>query len=75
MRRIDDGAITAHADPRCRSEYDDALFEYYRSVKVIAFLSFIKAAPRGEMKHDDLLEKVRVAELRWLRDSPMTPDE
>ena len=26
--------------------------------------SFIKAARRGEIKHDDLLEKVRVAKLR-----------
>ncbi len=38
MRRIDDGAIKAHADLRFRSEYDYALFEYYRSAKVIAFL-------------------------------------
>ena len=38
MRRIDDRAIKAHADLRFRSEYDYALFEYYRSAKVIAFL-------------------------------------
>jgi SAM-dependent methyltransferase len=38
VRRIDDGAIKAHADLRFRSEYDYALFEYYRSAKVIAFL-------------------------------------
>ena len=38
MRRIDEGAIKAHADLRFRSEYDYALFEYYRSAKVIAFL-------------------------------------
>ena len=38
MRRIDDRAIRAHADLRFRSEYDYALFEYYRSAKVIAFL-------------------------------------
>lgn len=38
MRRIDGGAIKAHADERFRSEYDYALFEYYRSAKVIAFL-------------------------------------
>ncbi len=38
MRRIDDGAIKAHADLRFRSEYDYALFEYYRSAKVVAFL-------------------------------------
>ena len=38
MRRIDEGAIKAHADLRFRSEYDYALFEYYRSAKVFAFL-------------------------------------
>ena len=38
MRRIDERAIKAHADQRFRSEYDYALFEYYRSAKVIAFL-------------------------------------
>ena len=30
--------IKAHADRRFRSEYDYALFEYYRSAKVIALL-------------------------------------
>jgi SAM-dependent methyltransferase len=38
VRRIDERAIKAHADVRFRSEYDYALFEYYRSAKVIAFL-------------------------------------
>jgi 2-polyprenyl-3-methyl-5-hydroxy-6-metoxy-1,4-benzoquinol methylase len=38
VRRIDGRAIKAHADLRFRSEYDYALFEYYRSAKVIAFL-------------------------------------
>jgi SAM-dependent methyltransferase len=38
VRRIDERAIRAHADLRFRSEYDYALFEYYRSAKVIAFL-------------------------------------
>ncbi len=38
VRAIDEAAITAHADRRFRSEYDYALFEYYRSAKVIAFL-------------------------------------
>lgn len=38
MRTIDEGAIKAHADLRFRSEYDYALFEYFRSAKVIAFL-------------------------------------
>jgi len=38
VRAIDERAIKAHADVRIRSEYDYALFEYYRSAKVIAFL-------------------------------------
>ena len=38
MRQINDAAIKAHADLRFRSEYDYALFEYYRSAKVLAFL-------------------------------------
>ena len=38
MRRIDDQLIKQHADLRFRSEYDYALFEYYRSAKVFAFL-------------------------------------
>jgi len=38
MREIDSTLIQTHADRRFRSEYDYALFEYYRSAKVIAFL-------------------------------------
>lgn len=38
MRQISDEQIRAHADRRFRSEYDYALFEYYRSAKVLAFL-------------------------------------
>ncbi len=38
MRQIDEPLIKTHADRRFRSEYDYALFEYYRSAKVIAFL-------------------------------------
>ena len=38
MREIDTTAIKAHATRRFRSEYDYALFEYYRSAKVIRFL-------------------------------------
>jgi SAM-dependent methyltransferase len=38
VRAIDERAIKAHSDQRFRSEYDYALFEYYRSAKVIAFL-------------------------------------
>ena len=38
MKRIDEQLIKQHADVRFRSEYDYALFEYYRSAKVFAFL-------------------------------------
>jgi SAM-dependent methyltransferase len=38
MRDIRDDLIKAHSDRRFRSERDYALFEYYRSAKVIAFL-------------------------------------
>ena len=49
MRRIDEGAIKAHADVRFRSEYDYALFEYYRSAKVIAFLERAGVPVRGRV--------------------------
>ena len=49
MRRIDERAIKAHADVRFRSEYDYALFEYYRSAKVIAFLERAGVTVRGRV--------------------------
>ena len=49
MRKIDERAIKAHADLRFRSEYDYALFEYYRSAKVIAFLERAGVAVRGRV--------------------------
>lgn len=49
MRRIDERAIKAHADQRFRSEYDYALFEYYRSAKVIAFLDRSGVPVRGRV--------------------------
>jgi hypothetical protein len=49
VRRIDERAIKAHADLRFRSEYDYALFEYYRSAKVIAFLERAGVAVRGRV--------------------------
>ena len=49
MRTIDERAIKAHADVRFRSEYDYALFEYYRSAKVIAFLERAGVAVRGRV--------------------------
>jgi SAM-dependent methyltransferase len=47
VRTIDNAAIKAHADKRFRSEYDYALFEYYRSAKVLAFLEQSGVAPTG----------------------------
>ncbi len=38
MRDISEDLIKTHSDRRFRSEYDYALFEYYRSAKVLAFL-------------------------------------
>jgi SAM-dependent methyltransferase len=38
VRQIDESAIKRHSDLRFRSEYDYALFEYYRSAKVISYL-------------------------------------
>ncbi|HEY1337232.1 MAG TPA: class I SAM-dependent methyltransferase, partial [Bryobacteraceae bacterium] len=52
MRNIDERAIKAHADLRFRSEYDYALFEYYRSAKVIAFLARAGVPLRGRVLDD-----------------------
>ena len=52
MRRIDERAIKAHADLRFRSEYDYALFEYYRSAKVIAFLERAGVTIAGRVLDD-----------------------
>ena len=49
MRQISDEKIKAHADRRFRSEYDYALFEYYRSAKVIAFLERAGVAIQGRV--------------------------
>jgi SAM-dependent methyltransferase len=49
VRIIDERAIKAHADLRFRSEYDYALFEYYRSAKVIAFLERAGVKVRGRV--------------------------
>jgi len=49
VRTIDERAIKAHADLRFRSEYDYALFEYYRSAKVIAFLERAGVVVRGRV--------------------------
>ena len=49
MREISENQIKAHADRRFRSEYDYALFEYYRSAKVIAFLDRAGVVIRGRV--------------------------
>jgi SAM-dependent methyltransferase len=49
VRQIDESLIKAHADRRFRSEYDYALFEYYRSAKVIAFLERAGVALEGRV--------------------------
>jgi SAM-dependent methyltransferase len=49
VRTIDESAIKAHADLRFRSEYDYALFEYYRSAKVIAFLERAGVVVQGNV--------------------------
>jgi 2-polyprenyl-3-methyl-5-hydroxy-6-metoxy-1,4-benzoquinol methylase len=49
MREIREDLIKAHADRRFRSEYDYALFEYYRSAKVIAFLERAGVAVGGRV--------------------------
>ena len=49
MRKIDESAIKAHADLRFRSEYDYALFEYYRSAKVLAVLERAGVPIRGRV--------------------------
>lgn len=49
MREIRNDLIKAHADRRFRSEYDYALFEYYRSAKVLAFLERAGVAIDGRV--------------------------
>jgi SAM-dependent methyltransferase len=49
VRQISEAQIKAHADRRFRSEYDYALFEYYRSAKVIAFLERAGVEIRGRV--------------------------
>ena len=49
MRDIRDDLIQAHAARRFQSEYEYALFEYYRSAKVLAFLDGCGVAVRGRV--------------------------
>jgi SAM-dependent methyltransferase len=49
VRTIDAQAIRTWSDRRFRSEYDYALFEYYRSAKVFAFLDRAGVTVRGRI--------------------------
>jgi SAM-dependent methyltransferase len=49
VRVIDPQAIQTWSDRRFRSEYDYALFEYYRSAKVFAFLDRAGVSVRGRI--------------------------
>ena len=49
MREINAELIKAHTAVRFRSEYDYALFECYRSAKVIAFLERAGVTPTGRV--------------------------
>lgn len=49
MRDISEALIKTHSDRRFRSEYDYALFEYYRSAKVLAFLDRAGVPVRGRV--------------------------
>jgi 2-polyprenyl-3-methyl-5-hydroxy-6-metoxy-1,4-benzoquinol methylase len=49
VREISEDLIQSHADRRFRSEYDYALFEYYRSAKVLAFLERAGVSVHGRV--------------------------
>jgi SAM-dependent methyltransferase len=49
VRQVDNPAIQRYSDVRFRSEYDYALFEYYRSAKVIAYLEQAGVAVAGRI--------------------------
>ena len=49
MRVIDADRIKQHARERFRSEYHYAVFEYYRSAKVLAFLEQHGVTVRGRI--------------------------
>jgi ubiquinone/menaquinone biosynthesis C-methylase UbiE len=51
VRQIDESLIKHHADLRFRTEYDYALFEYYRSAKVFAHLE-----SQGQTVHGRVLD-------------------
>jgi len=49
MRGIDDAAIREHGDIRFRSSYHYALFEYYRSAKILKRLEWDSVEVRGRV--------------------------
>ena len=49
MREIDEEAIRSHADIRFRSEYHYALFEYYRSAKILKRLEWERVPVHGRV--------------------------
>jgi ubiquinone/menaquinone biosynthesis C-methylase UbiE len=49
VREIDETRIKRHADLRFRTEYDYALFEYYRSAKVLAHLDSVGECVDGRV--------------------------
>ena len=49
MREIDEEAIRSHADIRFRSEYHYALFEYYRSAKILKWLEWERVPVHGRV--------------------------
>jgi len=49
LRQIDEEAIRSHADIRFRSEYHYALFEYYRSAKILKRLEWEEVPVQGRV--------------------------
>ena len=49
MQQIDEEAIRSHADIRFRSEYHYALFEYYRSAKILKRLEWEHVPVQGNV--------------------------
>jgi SAM-dependent methyltransferase len=49
VRRVDDAAIRAHADVRFQSEYHYAVFEYWRSAKVLRYLERAGVTRLGDL--------------------------
>ena len=49
MRTVDEGALSAAAAARFRSEYDYAVFEYLRSAKVLQALERAGVSPHGRV--------------------------